>query len=108
MGNEKAYKEVIDILMEGDYDAKAMIVELAKKHPMIFLKVYGKVSDTADPELAAIKSYLKDGKKIQAIREYRAISGLGLKESKDFVDTLETRMITSGTLPPKHESEMLR
>lgn len=33
-----------------------------------------------------IADYVKEGKKIQAIKELRTISGLGLKESKDIVE----------------------
>jgi sRNA-binding protein len=32
---------------------------------------------------------MREGKKIDAIKEYRAISGQGLKESKDFVESLQ-------------------
>ncbi len=32
------------------------------------------------------------GRKIAAIKIYREVTGLGLAEAKDFVDTLETRL----------------
>lgn len=39
-----------------------------------------------------VRTNLRDGKKIQAIKEARSISGLGLKESKDLVERMETAM----------------
>ncbi|NLL30092.1 MAG: DNA-binding protein [Clostridiales bacterium] len=36
-----------------------------------------------------LKSLITKGKKIQAIKLYREVTGLGLKESKEYVDSLE-------------------
>jgi hypothetical protein len=45
------------------------------------------------PEMAQqIATYLFAGQKIQAIKVYREHSGMGLKESKDFVESLEAEM----------------
>lgn len=35
-----------------------------------------------------IKAYIKEGKKIKAIKRYREISGADLKEAKDYIDKL--------------------
>ncbi|SFB43487.1 ribosomal protein L7/L12 [Clostridium frigidicarnis] len=35
-----------------------------------------------------IKSLLLEGKKIEAIKKYRIATGLGLKESKEYIDSL--------------------
>ena len=43
-------------------------------------------------KLAKIVSYLRQGKKIQALKVYREVTGLGLKESKEFVDELDTHI----------------
>lgn len=40
-------------------------------------------------------SLIADGKKIKAIKRYRMVTGLGLKESKDYVDSLSAK--TKGT-----------
>jgi ribosomal protein L7/L12 len=39
-----------------------------------------------DMLLAAIKPFVLEGRKIQAIKEYRRLTGAGLRESKAFVD----------------------
>jgi large subunit ribosomal protein L7/L12 len=36
-----------------------------------------------------LRMLIASGKRIQAIKEYREASGLGLKEAKDYVDSLE-------------------
>jgi Ribosomal protein L7/L12 C-terminal domain len=51
-----------------------------------------------------IRSLLLEGKKIEAIRIYREATGLGLKESKDAVEIIETELRTQGRLPPKTKS----
>ena len=35
-----------------------------------------------------LKAFIKEGKKIQAIKRYREISGAGLKEANDFIERL--------------------
>jgi ribosomal protein L7/L12 len=41
---------------------------------------------------------LSQGKKILAIKRYRAATGVGLKEAKDAVEEIERRAGTSGTM----------
>lgn len=43
------------------------------------------VPDTVTNEL---KSLILDGKKIEAIKKYRMVTGLGLLEAKEYVDSL--------------------
>ena len=43
------------------------------------------VPDTINDE---IKSLLLEGKKVEAIKKYRIATGLGLKESKEYIDSL--------------------
>ncbi|HYI18937.1 MAG TPA: 50S ribosomal protein L7/L12 [Solirubrobacteraceae bacterium] len=45
-------------------------------------------STSADAELLAL---VDDGKKIHAIKRYRELTGVGLKEASDAVDELERR-----------------
>lgn len=40
---------------------------------------------------ADIAQALRDGRKIEAIKLYREATGVGLKEAKDYVDTIERR-----------------
>jgi hypothetical protein len=49
--------------------------------------------DPIAPEVAQqIAGYVFAGQKIQAIKVYREYSGKGLKESKDFVESLEAEL----------------
>jgi ferritin-like metal-binding protein YciE len=41
-----------------------------------------------DPRMDEIDALLRDGKKIQAIKTYREITGAGLKEAKDAVERM--------------------
>lgn len=45
--------------------------------------------DLDDTQLTEVLGLLDDGRKIEAIRRVREASGAGLKESKDFVDTIQ-------------------
>ena len=40
------------------------------------------------PELATVRARLDAGKKLDAIKEYRRITGVGLKEAKEAVERL--------------------
>lgn len=42
----------------------------------------------AEPRMDEIDALLRDGKKIQAIKTYREITGAGLKEAKDAVERM--------------------
>ncbi|MFE2515033.1 ribosomal protein L7/L12 [Streptomyces mirabilis] len=41
-----------------------------------------------DPELEQVVALAREGRKIQAIKVYREVTGAGLKEAKDAVDRL--------------------
>ncbi|MCY6355988.1 ribosomal protein L7/L12 [Clostridium sp. ZS2-4] len=43
------------------------------------------ITENIDNEL---KSLISEGKKIKAIKRYRMVTGLGLKESKEYIDSL--------------------
>jgi ribosomal protein L7/L12 len=49
----------------------------------------------ADPDLAEIAALLARGNKIEAIKRVRQLTGLGLKEAKDYVES-----IAAGGVPP--------
>jgi hypothetical protein len=48
-----------------------------------------------DDATEAIKTALFEGRKIEAIKLYRQVSGRGLKEAKDFVEDLEEELRVS-------------
>ena len=50
-------------------------------------KIQVPASVPKDVELE-LKSLIAEGMKIQAIKKYRMVTGLGLKEAKDYVDSL--------------------
>lgn len=54
-----------------------------------------------------IRSLLLQGQKIEAIKIYREATGLGLKESKDAVEIVESELRSSAQLPPKTKSGCL-
>ncbi|WKX74234.1 ribosomal protein L7/L12 [Streptomyces sp. XD-27] len=41
-----------------------------------------------DPELGRVAELARNGKKVQAIKVYREVTGAGLKEAKDAVDRM--------------------
>jgi hypothetical protein len=50
---------------------------------------YHSVADIPDDERAAIRALAERGNKIGAIKRVRDITGMGLKEAKDYVEALE-------------------
>jgi hypothetical protein len=51
-----------------------------------------------------VRTLLLQGNKIEAIKIYREATGLGLKESKDAVEFIESELRGNGQLPPKTKS----
>ena len=49
-------------------------------------------SQLPDEQIEAVRDALFRGNKIQAIKHYREATGLGLAESKAFIDALELRL----------------
>jgi ribosomal protein L7/L12 len=50
------------------------------------------IESASDDQIAKIQAAIFAGNKIQAIKLHRAATGLGLKESKDFVEALEAEL----------------
>lgn len=80
------YAKAIEILMTGDCGWRAIATEYAKKHPAEFVRA------CRDAELGGWKgkclALYQAGKKVEAIRECRAATGMGLKEAKETVEGL--------------------
>ena len=49
-------------------------------------------SPLSDDDVARIQAAVFAGRKIDAIKLYRGCSGTGLKEAKDFIETLESEL----------------
>ena len=95
------YGDAIRILMAEDIDHRQFAIEVAVAAPGLFLKVAKslptkavghKFSRVEDAEQTKIDRYLislvKANKKVEAIKAYRMMTDLGLKEAKDYVDQL--------------------
>jgi len=51
------------------------------------------VSDTIDENIyEELKELVLEGKKVKAIKKYRIVSGVGLKEAKDYIDLLSNNI----------------
>ncbi|MCB2292985.1 ribosomal protein L7/L12 [Clostridium algoriphilum] len=53
------------------------------------IKVAKQVGVPQEPLDDELRNLINEGKKIQAIKEVRKATGLGLKEAKDYVDNLQ-------------------
>lgn len=95
------YSDAIRILMTEDIDHRQFAIEVAVAAPGLFLKVAKSLPTKAaghksslveDAEQTKIDKYLislvKAGKRVEAVKTYRTMTNLGLKEAKDYVDQL--------------------
>ena len=104
----EAYAAVIDIIAKDAVNWRAVGLEIAKADPDKFLEACGKcATPAAEPREPAgafsattfqvnvnglhtiVGSLLDAGKKVEAIKMRRMLTGWGLKEAKDWVDHLE-------------------
>jgi ribosomal protein L7/L12 len=69
------------------------VAELERKLNFVLDQLHLQYSDTPlDPALAEAANWLRQGKKIDAIKAYQKSTGLGLKEAKDAVEALEQKL----------------
>lgn len=47
------------------------------------------LGESSMPHMPEVERLVREGRKIEAIKVYREMTGLGLKEAKDAVDTLQ-------------------
>jgi ribosomal protein L7/L12 len=78
----KEFNEVLDVLLRDDYDHRGMIEKIARTNPRAILDVMSE-NEIRFPEL---HQHCLDCHKIQAIKHVRQISGMGLRESKEYVE----------------------
>ncbi|MGH4122629.1 MAG: ribosomal protein L7/L12 [Clostridium sp.] len=76
-----AFTSLLSIIFQLRSDVTHIKVTLDKiaKH----IGLADTVTENIDAEL---KSLISEGKKIKAIKRYRMVTGLGLKEAKEYVD----------------------
>jgi ribosomal protein L7/L12 len=86
------YKSAID-LVSTEQNWKAIVLSIAKDHPDVLLSVVNGPIDNnsslSDVNLQPIVIDTHGGKKIQAIKQLRALTGFGLKHSKDIIDEIQ-------------------
>lgn len=76
------YREALDIVADPDTDWRALVLQIAKTNPKALVEA------KADPlRLEAIAAF-KAGGKLQAIKHVRSLSGMGLLEAKEFVESV--------------------
>lgn len=85
------YKQAIrelQNLTESDY--KSLVYKIAQVSPFTLCKAVKSIREENDPVKAAIIELrnVKGGNKIDAIKLYRELTGSGLKESKDYVESI--------------------
>lgn len=78
--------------MRERHDVQTMhaIARVERKLDLIMqhLGLHDSAPAAPDP-MAEVHEHLRAGKKIQAVKVYREITGVGLKEAKDAVDRME-------------------
>ena len=84
----QAIKEYRALHGVGLKDAKDAVEYLMRSYTGATDEPSSESSDNGD-KLEEIKSLLKGGNKIAAIKEYRALYGVGLKDAKEAVERLE-------------------
>lgn len=97
----KLYRETFDVSLA---EAKEAVDLLAAGKSVAITHVTTETT-AADPEtvMAEISQLIQNGQKIEAIKRYRELSGLGLKEAKDAIDAMEAGRSVP---PPPMRSEI--
>lgn len=90
------YMRAIDIIMEGDYDAKAVIRELVKRDPKMFCSIIDERPLAVEQWHRNVKKFMIDGSVVEAIKLLRQETKLGLREAKDIVDNVQNRLYAIG------------
>ena len=87
----EAIKEVRERSGMGLSDSKSFVESLDEQDSTVSSVPgnhgSGRISEGAD--LGRVKELLKNGRKIEALKAYRELSGLGLKEAKEELDRIE-------------------
>ncbi len=79
--------QIIDKLM-SDETARKVALSLAELHPDLFIQMEKAESGW----MQKVRSFLAEGKLIQAIKEYRANTLEGLKEAKEACENIRDEM----------------
>lgn len=94
--NNASYKQAIDILMADKTDYKALAINLAKSYPSIFVRMAESQTEPVETWHGVVNDRIRGGQKVEAIKEIRTNTGLGLKEAKDIADNVQNMLISNG------------
>jgi ribosomal protein L7/L12 len=88
-GNKiEAIKRVRELTGLGLKEAKDYVEAMPSGGPLPTLPSVRSVPATGAGDLAEVHALAKQGNKIEAIKRYRQLTAVGLKEAKDYVDRL--------------------
>jgi ribosomal protein L7/L12 len=89
-GNNKieAIKCVRELTGLGLKEAKDYVEAMPAAGPLPVLPRTGFTHPAGEGDLAEVHALAQQGHKIEAIKRYRQLTGVGLKEAKDYVDRL--------------------
>ena len=79
------YAKAIDIVSDAELDCRALVIEIAKRHPKVLCDVY---SDKFQGYVEACRDLMRDGRLVDAIKHWRLHTGQGLKEAKESCEAL--------------------
>lgn len=84
------YKQVIELLANGDLDWREISIQLAKEHPDLFVK-YASIR-VVPAWMRDVIAFVREEKYVDSIKLLRTQTRYGLKEAKDVIDNLRDRM----------------
>lgn len=90
---KNVYAEAIEVLrvVINDYNKSERILwEIAKQHPAAILKAAMAMGIYSDKDAKLKQMVSTASGKIEAIKTYREMTGMGLKEAKDAVEAIRT------------------
>ncbi len=97
LSKEDAFKRILSMssVNISSSDKEKIINKLIREHPVLFLELIDGDLDVVERDgdwMREVRRLCAAGHVIQAIKEYRAHAGCGLKEAKDAVDALPERI----------------
>lgn len=91
----KCYKEALELISQGSYDATKVLLELAKENPLMFIRCVNKTQVIKDDNYQILEKacqYLISKRPIEAIKLIRESFDFGLKEARDICDKVRYTM----------------
>lgn len=117
----EAYAQVIDVLTCGDVDYKSVAIALAKACPEVFMEIVGgkhtsSIQNSTEYSKfnAEILHLMQSNQKVSAVKKCREVTGMGLKEAKDYVEDIEASrpvkmpLCFDGPVAATHNIESIR